>query len=202
MKKRICITGSSGTGKTKLAKWISEFYHIPYVNTSAKLIWKKYGIKNHKDLLKMVKLDEKFAVEYQHRILNMRTKILMNHDEFVTDRGPLDNIAYYLLECSAFETTRATEYFIEKAMILYSEQLTHQIILPFTEDTPLEDDGYRITNIYYQTMVDIMIHYLVKNYAMKIPNVEIKVIIGWSFKKRQDIIMSFLSNLYLNKNGS
>jgi len=49
MHKRIMITGASGVGKTTLASHISEQYDLPFVTSSAKAIWPRFGFKNHQE---------------------------------------------------------------------------------------------------------------------------------------------------------
>lgn len=193
--KRIVISGAAGTGKTTLAKWIANKYKIPFISSSTKELWPEFGIESHYDLKKLMREDPIWSSEFQRKVLDHRAKIMNENEEYVLDRGPLDNFTYYLLECSDHETEEESERFVDYVMNLYIERQTHQIFLPLIL-SGIEDDGKRITNPYYQFTVDSVLSSIRAHYAAKIPSVKHLIVPIWDFEQRTNLVMKFLSNLY------
>ena len=69
---KIFISGTSGIGKTTLAKFISEKFSLPYISTSASSLWPKYGFTNHADALKKCLANPEVGFLYQREILYNR----------------------------------------------------------------------------------------------------------------------------------
>lgn len=151
--RRICMAGPSGTGKSTLAKALAEHYKIPYITTSTKPLWDKYEIKSHSDLIQKAFLNPQWGKEFQDEVLQFRIDALKGAEEFVTDRSPIDNIAYFLLQNSASLGEEDTEKYIYSCMGVM-DMFSHIILLPFTDLVVLEPDGKRIANKYYQMMVN------------------------------------------------
>lgn len=156
--RKIYISGTSGTGKTTLAKYLSMRYRIPFVSSSAKEIWEQYGVKNHQELIAMTMKDPKLGLKFQNHLIEHRLEKLEGLDQYVTDRGPLDNLVYFMSQCSSQLSEEDTMNYIQACRDAYPLGFT-QIYLT-NNPLEMEVDGYRIDNRYYQTMVDVLyMHY-------------------------------------------
>lgn len=160
MNHKIYLCGPSGSGKTRLAKALSSELGIPFVTTSAKTLWDGYGIKTHKELLDLSTTDPMLCLKFQWDLLKLREDTLREHRSFVTDRSPVDNWVYFLLQNSmnlsqqdCFRYKLACEKnFPEDGKLIY-------VTRPFSAQ--LEDDGMRINNIFYQTATQAVFDYAV-----------------------------------------
>ena len=192
MRKKIMICGASGTGKTTLAKHMSELYEIPYVTTSAKAVWPKFGFKNHEDAIRQSAIDPKIGYDYQVKILQNRA-ITLAGEAYVTDRSFIDNITYMLLSVGHAITTCETEDFID----ICSEKMKGidgVIYLKWGYDILLEDDGNRVKNPYYQVMVDRIISHIIEDNLILIP-CPILTLNMWHFSLRIQLVDKWLKRL-------
>jgi predicted ATPase len=89
---KIAFSGASGTGKTTLARWISEEYGIPLNPVGARSIAAEMGFATPYGADAAGRRGE-----FQRRLLVRKLEWEADHDSFVTDRTPLDNIAYTAL---------------------------------------------------------------------------------------------------------
>lgn len=188
MKKRIMICGASGTGKTALAKHISELYELPFVSTSAKKLWKDFGFVSHKDVRIKSFSDSKLGMEYQTEILLERGNILRYHDKFVTDRSFVDNVVYMLMDLSHTITNGEVEDFLRLCR-MGMVKCDLLIFIRWTDDIVFQDDKNRITNRYYQAMVDKIIEWILYSGYITDPVVtKVKEIDMWDFESRIKLV--------------
>lgn len=92
---RYGLTGAHRSGKTTLAKEIAEQKNLPLVLTSSSAIFSKMGLSPQDNLT------FKQRLEVQKQILADAKEKWDQHDSFVTDRTPLDFIAYTLADISS-----------------------------------------------------------------------------------------------------
>ncbi|MCH7516049.1 MAG: hypothetical protein IIB08_02795 [Bacteroidetes bacterium] len=71
---------------------------------------------------------------------------LEQRKNFVTDRSPVDNIAYYLTQCSHNATQIQTNAHIVKAMI-FAQKLTHLINIRVVNEEDIENNKEGSLNI-------------------------------------------------------
>lgn len=210
MNKKIFITGTSGVGKTTLAKYISQRYRIPYVNGSSTVIWEKYGIKNHTELLEMGIKDPVKGLQFQLELLDVRKEALMDLDSFVTDRSVIDNLVYFLFQNSPFLSKNYTEHYLEKCRECFDISNGSIIkqrpfedmkliylsrdFLPFDKMPLIEDDDKRITNEYYQDMMDeIFKHVLNKDIlGLELDRFNFKKVRDYNWESRVNIVEHFI----------
>ena len=192
MNKRIFITGPSGIGKTTLAKYISETYNLPYVSTSASTLWPKYGFATHNEAHKQSVLNKIVGFSYQWDILNEREKSLSGN-LWVTDRSPIDNVAYFLLTLGHDITECDCLNFIEASskMLYKADGIIH---LEWCDQDFIEDNGKRIRNSYYQEMVDSVINMVIHKTYRNIP-IPILNINTWDFESRKQLTDKWLKEL-------
>lgn len=150
---KIFITGTSGIGKTTLAKYISARYRIPFIEGSAKRLWEKYGISKHLDIF-ILPIEKQ--LEFQHELLDLRESDVNKYEDFVSDRSYVDNIVYFLIQNAPNIDDERVRIYIERAKKLFNETPDSRLIYLNNKDKTnnvVEDDGYRINNVYYQRFV-------------------------------------------------
>ncbi|RPF49621.1 AAA domain-containing protein [Thermodesulfitimonas autotrophica] len=91
---RIAITGAHGTGKTTLARALSEELGLPLITERARLVARQMEVKTCEELFRNPDL----AREFQERVLEEQIRAQLAHPQgFVSDRCTLDCIAYWNL---------------------------------------------------------------------------------------------------------
>ena len=155
---QIFITGTSGIGKTTLAKYISQRYRIPFCEGSSKVLWEKYNIKTHKELIDMAVKDPKLSLQFQIELLEIRRDIIINNKSFVSDRSFVDNFVYFLLQNSTGIPQEETDHYLglcrEYSKLCKDPKyiyLSHNLI--DKGKFIIENDGKRIDNPYFQNNV-------------------------------------------------
>ena len=188
---RIYICGPSGTGKTTLAKWVSEEFGIPFITTSTKPLWNEFGITSHKELIEKADKDPHFGFAFQMRLLDYRIEKLKS-DSWITDRSPVDNLMYFMMQ-NLHHCTEAqyVEYAIRCQAALSSG--THLIISPMLNDIKLENDGMRISNRHYQMFTSIVMDYALKELSTSNTIKKCKRLENWDWEDRKQIITKFLT---------
>jgi nicotinamide riboside kinase len=142
---RIAIIGSQSTGKTTLAKQLSEHLNIQLISEIARRFDKNI-------------LSNKTSAEYlliQKELLKLQIEEESKLQNFVSDRSTVDNLAYWIHNCSEITNNIENALYIKKA-IKNTTIYTHifQLIPEFYP----RDDGYRDTNIIYQLQIAESIH--------------------------------------------
>lgn len=197
---RVALCGPSGSGKTTLAKYIANMHKLPYVENSAGLIlpevdqqflmdqygWEKNG---HAKVIALSNQNPDFGREFQARLLAARGHMMEKSDEFVIDRSPIDNVAYFLTQCGPHQDTDYTRGFIESAQ-LFGDRLTHLIFIPTMNDIDIEVNGSRISNYYYQKMMTNVFIHVINDYF---PHIRAIALNTSDFTQRTRAVDSFLS---------
>lgn len=189
MEKRIFISGPSGSGKTTLAKYIAARYQIPFIEGSTKPLWASHGIENHIQLIMRTCEDVKWGLKFQDEVLEYRREKLECVNEFVTDRSPLDNLVYFMLQCAHYVDDSYIEEYREKCMSNYGNDSFVQLVLDCAPN--IEDDGFRVNNKHYQMMTEAIFKNLLdKNYLYlnDNPHAILRKIEVWDWESRIDIV--------------
>lgn len=188
---KICLAGPSGTGKTTLCHWINKEFGIPFVPTSTKGLWDKWKIKCHEDIIKKSAADHKWGYEWQLDVLRHRAVELSKHSEFITDRSPLCNAVYFLMQAAPFLSYAETLDYLEKCKRLL-DTVDGVIFIPFNRDMGLENDGYRVNNIIYQECSQLYFDYTLYRYMQ--PK-RFKRITSTNFENRKTAVREWLAKL-------
>jgi hypothetical protein len=89
----IGLCGSHRTGKTTLGEAISQRTGMPFLRTITSKVFQQYGIDPS------MPMDFKKRLGIQHKILDAAENIWQTEEEqFITDRTPLDMMAYTLAD--------------------------------------------------------------------------------------------------------
>lgn len=105
---RVAFTGASGTGKTTLAKYVSEKYGIPYNPEGSRSAAERLGLKSPYDAdftCEQCGMPENTHTNVRHIFSSLRPILQLSmfrgkrdwesdHEEFVTDRHFLDQYVY------------------------------------------------------------------------------------------------------------
>lgn len=86
---RVALAGASGTGKTTLARYVSERYGLPINPVGSRSVSAAMGFASPYDVDAAGKRGE-----FQRRLQAEKIAWEMAHDSFVTDRTTLDELVY------------------------------------------------------------------------------------------------------------
>jgi hypothetical protein len=190
---RVFITGTSGIGKTTLAKFIAERFGLPYISTSAGALWPRYGFTDHYDALKKCMANPEVGFLYQRDVLFNRLGVLVNEKEFVTDRGPIDNLAYFLLQ-QAYYNKEHNGIILDACRYLHRlGDKTIFLGLPNKEENyTIEDNGKRITDMMYQTLVNSTMEMVIYEYFNEYNVLQINI---WDMEYRKKTAVEFIRGM-------
>ena len=145
--KKVMLTGCSGVGKTTLAKWMAENFHIPFISGSYSDLVPETRYQKHSD---MISKDPQEIYKQDMQVINLRNKQFSNKRDFVSDRSYFDSAAYLIQKLSHHIPECDTEHFINTCERLMAEQCTHLIFIPFTKNFlknwDMEDNSKRVLN--------------------------------------------------------
>ncbi len=148
---RIAIAGASGTGKSTLARAISEKYNLPINPVGARSVALEMGFDNPYDVDAAGK-----RVEFQKRLFESKRAWELAHDSFVTDRTYLDNLTYCALHMAEHLEEDQMEEFM-KAMSRYD------LVLRLPLDTFQDlSDPIRKQSAGYHRMYDLVLEALIQ----------------------------------------
>jgi len=188
MKRRIFICGPSSAGKTTLAKYIAKEFNVPYIFTDGAALRSKFGYNNHLDIIRASFSFPTEGFEYQSELFKERKSLIVDNNEFVMDRSPIDNIVYFLLQCSPVMPQDVCKAFIDDCKALLSEA-THIIVLKSASS--VENDNVRIVNNYYQGLTDGVFYHVINN-IVGITYYNSLLYPTWNWKDRINEVNKFL----------
>ena len=167
--KKVMLTGCSGVGKTTLAKWMAENFHLPFISGSYSDLVPETRYQKHSD---MISKDPQEIYKQDMQVINLRNKQFSNKRDFVSDRSYFDSAAYLIQKLSHHIPECDTEHFINTCERLMAEQCTHLIFIPFTknflENWDMEDNSKRVLNRYYQFEVSQILYGILDLWNFKV----------------------------------
>jgi len=199
--KIVCI-GPSGAGKTTLAKWIAEEYGLEFVSSSAwdllssedkSFLKKEYDYKpeGHLNVIRKSFENANFTRDFQVLVEAKRAALLASGlDDMITDRSPIDNVTYYLLQASMMLSDEFTAQFIEAAVETWEEHVDAAIFVNFV-NKKIEDNNSRISKVYYQRMTNAVFNYVYTEY-FEGKGVPVLHIDYWDLEKRKINVKAFI----------
>lgn len=168
----IFLTGTSGIGKTTLAQYISQRYRIPFINGSSSVLWEKYNLKSHNEVLQMGVNDPQMGLQFQIDLLNLREKMIQESpsEGFVTDRSVVDNLVYFMFQNAPYLSDHDIHRYIHRCINSFDRIVgtgKYKLIYltrDFYENDKMpkiEDDSKRITSEYYQNMMSALFDHVI-----------------------------------------
>lgn len=155
----IGLAGSHRTGKTTLARMFSEEYKIPLAETSSTEVFRELGADPRADY------DMKTRLVIQDKILESACNVYeaLGH-QFITDRTPIDMLAYTLADVqraniSEFETALLEKY-MDRCFTATNKYFS--ILCVVQPGIPIvEDPGKAPANIMYMEHINGLVKGLV-----------------------------------------
>lgn len=131
---RLAFCGASGTGKTTLAKWMSEEFDLPFNPVGSRSVAKSMGFDNPYDV------DEAgMRGEFQRELVRQKRAWEDEHESFVTDRTTLDNLTYTM-----FHGIYSIDAALLDAIVGGLKRYTHIVICPVSAFIKIGDDPHRV----------------------------------------------------------
>lgn len=155
---RVYFVGSHSSGKTTLARYVSEKYKLPLLTEVARKIVAERELQID-NLRSDIDLVDSYQTEVFYRQIEEEKKL----DSFVGDRSLLDCLSY------SFQHSRVGEVLATEPMLkLYLERLKHDVVF-FVRPTKstLKSDGVREETNWDQIVsIDAMIKLLLGMYSI------------------------------------
>ncbi len=188
---KIAFTGAGGTGKTTLAKYISQKWGIPYVGSVSREVMKEMGIESE---MAQQNMHEDVLLELQRGIYERRKTKLASLNSYVTDRCALDNYIYGLRRCGAALTEDVRAEW-EKGAIedLYAQDLVFHTPIGLFQT---EADGVRVTDASHQHLMDAAMYGFLCKHAFDKQAGHVYIVNMADLNRRTKYIDALISEVY------
>lgn len=206
--RKIAFSGSSGSGKTTLVTFLAEKCNLTHISGSAGSV-KKEGDKmliddvlqypggGHVGVIRYSALNPEYGLLNQKMLQMRRRELIMENEDFVTDRSPIDNLTYMINQCGyhPMVTDAMVEEFAKDCLFAW-EELTHVIYVKAVQPKEVEVNGSRVANAWYQKSIDAQFEYWLRNYFMKnsIDGPKVLIIDYWDLDKRKKEVIEFINS--------
>lgn len=161
------FVGPSGIGKTTLAKYVARREGIPFISGSMSDLLPATKDISHNEILS---LGSEAMYKSDFQLLNLRNKLFKDREYFVTDRSYADLAAYFWYKQSRSIPECEMEHFLCQCKTLMEEQCDLAIFLPLSlstyPDWPMEDNGKRILNRFFQVQISSLMSELLANWEI------------------------------------
>jgi hypothetical protein len=190
MTHRIGLCGSHRTGKTTLAEAISKQTGIPFIKTSTSAVFEQHGLHPAQPL------DFKTRLWIQHCVIEAAVPIWQQAGKglFITDRTPLDFMAYTLAEIQGATEVNSEEL---EAYLAHCFEVTNQFFTKLVILQPaiklVYEPGKAALNKGYMEHLNTLIQGLCHDERLKCPSLVIKRHIT-PLDQRIEIVLNSLVN--------
>lgn len=199
---KIGLTGPSGSGKTTLANFIAEKFDLDFLPGSASLMHNEeakeflktkynYDPRGHRNVINLSNSNPEFGYDFQRLLLESRILKLKGNDNFVTDRTPIDNLAYFLMQCSHNQTESVCLEYINQAIKGMVESGLTDLFIIMPNDGWTEDNQSRVNNNFYQHMsFSVFVHVLNRYFLgpLSKAGIQHQIISVWDLEQRKNLI--------------
>jgi hypothetical protein len=141
---RVAFCGASGTGKSTLANWVAKEYSLVTNPIGARSVAAAMGYASPYDVDK-----ENKRAEFQRRLLDEKVAWEREHESFVVDRTPIDNLVYTMLH----DVSSITSEILEKVALGFS-RYTHIFFCPIEAFFNLAGDPSRLETRAYHVVYE------------------------------------------------
>lgn len=206
---KVAFTGSSGAGKTTLVEFVAKHFNLTHISGSAGDV-KKEGDKmivdevynypggGHVGVIRYSALNPEYGLLNQKLLQMRRRELIMENEQFVTDRSPIDNLTYMINQVGyhPMVTDQMVEEFAKDCLTAWDE-LDAVIYIKAVQPKAVEQNYSRIANAWYQKAIDAQFEYWLNNYFLKnsVAGPEVLVIDYWDLDLRKQNVIKFLSAL-------
>lgn len=163
MSLRISFCGPSGTGKTTLAEWVASEYGLSLNPVGARSVAAAMGYTSPYDVDK----DGKRA-EFQRRLIAEKVRWEADHEDFVTDRTPLDNLTYAIMH-----DVRAIDAELLALGAKGCRRYTHVIQCPMRSFHRSGDDPARVHDPTYHELFEMVLEGMLRRHVREIRRYEL-----------------------------
>ena len=157
MKIRIAFTGSSGTGKTVLAKKLAELLGLPFNPVGARSVAQDMGFDTPYQIDQTGR-----RKEFQQRLTATKVEWETKNESFGTDRSTLDNLAYDTLHSPLASDADGISQAVDQA-----RTYTQVFFCPVASFINVVSDPARISNLAYQDMYEALLLGLHTKYEIR-----------------------------------
>lgn len=170
---KIAIVGSQSTGKSCLAKELSKILNIHMISEIAR----RWDIE---------KATQTELIDIQNEVLKLQIEEERKHEQFISDRSTIDNLAYWLH--NVYDIVDYEENFQYKNKALSNVGQYSHIFLLTPEFYPV-NDGFRNTDVLYQMRIDATIQTILHLYD--IPHYRLSGTVENRIKEAMKILENF-----------
>lgn len=202
---KIACTGTSGSGKTTLVTFAAETLGLIHISGSAGDVKKdgdkmiiddmlKYPGGGHVGVIRFSALNPEYGLLNQKMLQMRRRELIMENDNFITDRSPIDNLTYMVNQVGyhPMVTDEMISEFAKDCLKAW-EELTHVIYVKAVQPNEVEFNGSRVANSWYQKAIDAQFaHWLTWFKRNETSGPEVLVIDYWDLQRRKDAVIDFL----------
>jgi nicotinamide riboside kinase len=165
---KIAFTGSSGTGKTRLANELKKLEQFQskftqFITVDARKILTEQGNKSVDEMIPQEL--ESFQLKY----FAHKTKAEKGKDNYLTDRSFIDLAAYWIVQVAPYVSLSKTNDYIQKCCYEAQKYNIH-FYFPYGI-IEFESDGYRSESAKFHKDVDDQIRKLLNKNKLKTVNI-------------------------------
>lgn len=206
--RKVAFSGSSGSGKTTLVTYAAYECGLTHISGSAGDV-KKEGDKmiiddmlhypggGHVGVIRFSALNPEYGLMNQKILQMRRRELIMENNNFITDRSPIDNLTYMVNQVGyhPMVTDDMIEAFAKDCLQAWDE-LTHVVYVKAVQPKEVEVNGSRVANAWYQKAIDAQFEYWLNNYFLKhsIAGPKVMVIDFWDLDLRKMKVLEFLNS--------
>jgi len=154
---RVAFAGASGTGKTTLARWVSERFGLPINPVGSRSVAAAMGFASPYDVDQAGR-----RAEFQARLLREKRAWEELHSEkgFVSDRTTLDNLTYTMLH-----DVRSIDAATLASAVVGARHYTHVVYCPMDVVWKPGGDPARVPDETYHRLYDVVLKALLERYV-------------------------------------
>ncbi len=145
---RLAFTGSSATGKTRLAEHFAKRLNLAINPIGSRSVAKEMGVDSPYDVDQV----EGMRYKFQRRLFEEKREWETQRDSFVTDRAVIDNLAYLILH-----NVHSVDADLYKAHLDHMRRYTLVVFTPMTFVYEPGNDQARVNDPTYQKIYEVLI---------------------------------------------
>lgn len=181
---RVAAIGASGTGKSTIARWIAESYGLTMNPVGSRSVAREMGFASPYDVDAAGR-----RIEFQRRLQAEKIRWELDHEDFVTDRTTLDELAYTWPH--ATELARSPEYY--DAAVGHVGRYGLIIYCPIEAFCSLAGDPDRRDDLRYQELFDAQVSGMVDKFT---EGVNVLTLCDSSLELRKKLVVDVMRELF------